>query len=642
MKKLDMYIHIGYLFVLRRTVPTYSSAKETKLMLRQITVLAVACAVGLLLSAGRVSAAGEPIDLAALADWDIVVAEDAIASESYAAREFQKWFGEATGQSLPIVSKVDRPVRHVFIGAGPAMLASPVGFEAAQMPAEDFRIVARDGCVAIAGGQPRGTLYGVYQLLEDEFGVRFLTFDHTHVPQLPAKPLLKTIDRAVHPPLTYRCSYYGENFAHPDFATRLRGNAFTDDPQLGGRSRRQLINHSFAHQIPSKSYGVEHPEYFALRGDKRLAPVEDDFFGTEPCLTNPEVLKIVTAQVLKEVDEHPDRENVSVSQNDNNLFCLCPDCSAIDRKEGTPMGSLLTFVNSVAEQVESRHPQVKVGTLAYWYSRRPPLSIVPRKNVQIQLCSIECCLTHPITDANCPLNREFCDDMRRWGQLCDDIAIWNYNTNFSSYQLPNPNLRAIDANVRYFVENHARGIFMQAAGNTTGAEFSDLRNYLISRLLWNPELSGSELIDEFLNLHYGTAAPPIRSFIELVHDQAQASGKHQNCFGNLAKRGLDASLGERGIALFDEALRLAASDQQRQWVEKASLCAYRAAIEPSWILDSEDPLDEALATQQRPLVKKFFELCEKHQVPMVSERTTTAERLKDYKRLFRVAEPESL
>jgi hypothetical protein len=127
-----------------------------------------------------------------------------------------------------------------------------------------------------------------------------------------------------------------------------------------------------------------------------------------------------------------------------------------------------------------------------------------------------------------------------------------------------------------------------------------------------------------------------------VHDEAQASGKHQNCFGNLAKRGLNPTIGERGITLFDEALRLAASDQQRQWVEKASLCAYRAAIEPSWILDSEDPPDEALAAQQRPLVKKFFELCEKHQVPMVSERTTTADRLKDYKRLFRVAESDSL
>ena len=31
-----------------------------------------------------------------------------------------------------------------------------------------------------------------------------------------------------------------------------------------------------------------------------------------------------------------------------------------------------------------------------------------------------------------------------------------------------PNLRVIEPNVRYFVANHARGMFMQAAGNAPG------------------------------------------------------------------------------------------------------------------------------------------------------------------------------
>ena len=36
------------------------------------------------------------------------------------------------------------------------------------------------------------------------------------------------------------------------------------------------------------------------------------------------------------------------------------------------MGSLLTFVNSVADDLRTSIPQVKIGTLSYWYSRRPP------------------------------------------------------------------------------------------------------------------------------------------------------------------------------------------------------------------------------------------------------------------------------
>ena len=90
------------------------------------------------------------------------------------------------------------------------------------------------------------------------------------------------------------------------------------------------------------------------------------------------------------------------------------------------MGSLLTFVNAVADAVAQKHPDVKVGTLSYWYSRRPPATIKPRPNVQIQLCSIECCLIHPINDPECPRNVAFCRDMQQWGTICDQIYICAY------------------------------------------------------------------------------------------------------------------------------------------------------------------------------------------------------------------------
>ncbi len=244
-----------------------------------------------------------------------------------------------------------------------------------------------------------------------------------------------------------RWTFYGEVNRDPEFATRLRINTVGTDDRLGGRSRQRLINHSFLHHIPSSQYGTAHPEYYSLRDGKRLAPVANDGYDTEPCLTNPEVLEIVTQSVLKEIETHPQVANVSVSQNDNAKYCQCPQCAALDQREGTPMGSLLTFVNAVADRVAVRYPNRKVGTLAYWYTRKPPKTLKPRPNVQIQLCSIECCLIHAIDDPNCPKNIAFCRDMNEWGKICDDIYIWNYNTNFRNYLLPCPNLRVIEPNV---------------------------------------------------------------------------------------------------------------------------------------------------------------------------------------------------
>ena len=48
----------------------------------------------------------------------------------------------------------------------------------------------------------------------------------------------------------------------------------------------------------------------------------------------------------------------------------------------------------VAEAIEKDSPNVRIDTLAYQYTRKPPRTIRPRANVIIRLCSIECCFRH--------------------------------------------------------------------------------------------------------------------------------------------------------------------------------------------------------------------------------------------------------
>ncbi|MBP7933037.1 MAG: DUF4838 domain-containing protein [Phycisphaerae bacterium] len=580
------------------------------------------------------------VNLAGMDGWDIVLAEDATPSEQYAAEELQAFMAQC-GRKLPIVKDASRPDAHVFVGAGKAMQAAKVGFSVEGYGPEDLRIVIRDNNIAIAGGRPRGTLYGVYVFLEDYVGVRFLTADHTYTPPIGEWRVVGPVDRFYHPELRFRWSYYGETNSNPVFAARRRCNTTTEDAKLGGKTGFGLISHSFGAQIPSAKYGKEHPEYFAMIDGKRLVPASgNDWAETEPCLTNPEVLKIVTAAVLAELKANPKRENISVSQNDNDKYCRCPGCKAIDDREGTPMGSLLTFVNAVADEVAKQYPNVKVGTLSYWYTRKPPKTIKPRPNVQIQLCSIECCVMHPITDPKCPKNAEFCQDMDNWGKICPDISVWNYNTNFSNYLLPCPNLRVIEPNIRYFVGHSAKGIFMQAGGDARGAEISDLRNYLMSGLLWDPNRSGQQLVNEFLDLHYGKAAEPIRGFLALTHNNAAAKNLHRNCFGQAKDYGIDEAIAQAGLEAFAAAIKLADDDTIRARVEKASICAWRAAIEPCWYA-SEGKLDTALAERMRPMVKTLFELCAKHGVTMTNEGRPVGDTLKHLKKVFGIPESGS-
>jgi len=572
----------------------------------------------MMLCASAVSAQPQAgVDLAAMWGWDIVVAPEAIPSEQHAAEEFRKLFAEASGVELPLVTSTSRPDNHVFIGQSPAMQAGNVGFDTKGFGDEDLRIVIRDGNIAIAGGRPRGTLYGVYTFFEDYVGVRFLTHDHTHVPKIDKRHVVGPVDRFYHPSLEFRWSFYKENDVHPAFAARLRVNTISSDPRLGGKTGISLINHSFYRQLPVREYGQAHPEYFALVDGKR----EVDAPNGDPqlCLTNPEVLRIVTASVLRDLGENPAAKNISVSQNDNEKYCRCEKCAAIDEREGSSMGSLLTFVNAVADEVARTRPDVMVGTLSYQYSRKPPRHLKPRPNVQIQLCSIECSVMHPIDDPKVGKNAIFYRDMVEWNRLSSNIYIWSYNTNFGNYLLPCPNLRIIEPNIRFFVANNAKGVFMQGVYTTLSGEFSDLRNYMTANLLWDPNRSGRQLMDEFLNLHYSRSADPIRRFINLVHDNAEASGLQTGCGGQAKDFAIDESIARAGLDAFDEALKLADSDAVRQRVEKASICAYRAAIEPVYGSDDPSKVDAELAQRMRPLVKRWIELCRKYSVTEVHE-----------------------
>jgi hypothetical protein len=263
---------------------------------------------------------------------------------------------------------------------------------------------------------------------------------------------------------------------------------------------------------------------------------------------------------------------------------------------------------------------VKVGTLSYWYSRRPPRTIRPASNVQIQLCSIECCPLHALDDPSCPHNRTFCDDADGWAKICQNVSIWNYDVNFNSYQLPMPNLRVIESNVRYFVAHQAKGVFMQAAGDTVGAAFSDLHNYVISGLLWDPNRSGETLRDEFLRLHYGPAAEPLGQLLGEFERKALSTGHNPSCFSPQTLYGFDDELLARdGCLAFSRAMQLAPNDAVRSRVEKASLCGYRLAIQPCWDLAPDAKVDPTLRERMKPLVKQFFALCSKYQVTYVKE-----------------------
>ena len=566
----------------------------------------------------------EGVTLAAMGGWDIVVADDAIPSEKYAAKEFQEFFAEASGIRLSIVTSVDRPDRHVFIGPSQAMHSSSIGFGVDDFGDEDLRIIIRNGNIAIAGGRPRGTLYGVYTFLEDYLGVRFLTHDHTHVPRANRRQLIGPIDRFYHPPMSHRWPCYQINTQHPDFAARLRCNTVTHDDQLGGITKIPVFGHSFYRQVPWKQYAKLYPEFFGMRDGKVITERKK----AQLCLTNSHVLEIVIKSVLDELAANPGQRSIAVSQNDSGHKCQCPNCETIDQREESGAGTLLLFINAVAERVTKKYPGVKIGALAYKYSQKPPKNIKAHPNVIIQLTSHDCSITDPIETSTYPASVQFRQDLEGWGRICDHVNLWYYNVDFAMYHMPIPNMRVLEPNIRYFVDNGVKGMFAQSVFNSpqSQAGLNDLMNYMTARLLWDPNASSDELMDDFLRLHYGRAGPLIRRFIDRMHDRAEEKDIQHGWVGRAKDYGIDQSVVRVGLMAFDKAFEITDDPVIRARLEKASIGIHMAALSEAlrWAWPpGEEKVPPDVARRTRPHFRKFFQLCKKYGVRNWEDATTT-------------------
>ena len=215
--------------------------------------------------------------------------------------------------------------------------------------------------------------------------------------------------------------------------------------------------------------------------------------GDQPCLTDPAVYETVLKNVRAWLDSNRNATIISVSPNDsytNQAGCQCANCKALDDQYGSPMGSLLTFVNRIARDIREDYPQVYVETLAYHYTQTPPVGLVAEDNVLIRLCPSACCMVHGI--AGCEQGDTFRADLTAWSKICKNLSIWHYSVNFGNYLLPLPNLFSIYDDVQLYLQNGVVSIFDEAAYNSRTGEFEELRSYLFSKLMWNPDMTREE------------------------------------------------------------------------------------------------------------------------------------------------------
>ena len=416
---------------------------------------------------------------------------------------------------LPITNKYQASGKHIVLGFQDVPQSLVQEVDVTSFGKEEYIIKTTDKDILIAGGSPRGTLYGVIDFLSDQLGCRWYTPDFSKIPKTK-DIFLSSIDKRDQPAFEYREAWYKEAYdAEWAVHNRLNPSIVSPPDSMGGGYKIYPFVHTFYQLVPPDKYFKNHPEYFSLINGKRKG------HEAQLCLTNPDVLKIATETVYRWIKEQPDVRVLSVDQNDNERFCECENCKIIDDAEGSHSGSLLQFVNKIADTLAQTHPKIRVQTLAYLYSEIPPKNIKPRSNVTIRLCHMDYCAAHSLE--GCDNHKVYRERLQAWNKITDHITIWDYYTNFKHYLIPHPNFETIKNDVRYYADHGCIGLFAQ--GNNVpengGGEFSKLRAWVFAQLMWNPYQNAQALIDEFVENVYGNASPYIKTYINLMHEKVK-------------------------------------------------------------------------------------------------------------------------
>lgn len=507
----------------------------------------------------------------------------------YAAKELRYYLGRMTSAPFALEEATENKPG-IYLG-------DAAGLEVDDLGTDGFRILTQGNRLCISGGS-RGVIYGVYEFLES-LGCRFFTSDCEKIPTSP-ELTIGEYDICQTPRMEYREHNYADVTKNPRFAVRCRFNgSFHPIPaHMGGNMSYAWFVHTFDRMVPTELYGKDHPEYYALVDGERVVRNEG---RTQLCLTNPEVYEICLASVQNALRENPSARLISISQNDWMGNCQCEACRKIDLEEGSPAGTLLRFVNRIAEALEEEFPQVIFDTLSYQYTRPAPKITRNRKNVCVRLCSIESCFAHPFEtcdDASRNVIRpdgttsNFITDLRDWGKICDRMYIWDYTTCFAHYPTPHPNWRVLQPNLQAMAKNNVRGVFEQANGASRGGvDFNELRLYLISKLLWDPWCDIERHKREFMEYYYGAAAPALMEYLDLLCDTVDKENCHVGFNDNPTHAFLREELLDQYDRLFDRAAASVQGDPLRLWrVEKNRLSIRWVRLKRAAMLHKEyDP-----------------------------------------------------
>ena len=432
-----------------------------------------------------------------------------------AIRDLQTYIELTTGAKLAITDELNaKPA--IVLGAGAAKLA---GVSAQDLPLEGFIIKTASDRVFIAGKDPAGTAWGIYEFLERCVGVRFYWPEYRDDKGRTGTSIIKTENLVVNPLHLKDSPVFRKRIRWPSGGVRIGAAKMTDHDRhlrCGSTWPVQLIVH--APHGWSKFYSKTRPEIFQLRkdGERTFSML---------CYGHPNTLKTYLEEIELQVKgEATDRgraiineKSITVSPADMGVSCRCEYCRKLWNESGGSYGTaskvMATFVANLGREVKKRWPDMTVIFLPYKNYTYAPEGISFPDNVEVQICGMPGLARHKdkVIDAAEQQNID------KWVRITGrKIQNWHY----SCWPANRTKAAYVYAHTiqKHYQKNRDKTVGSFINGVQDHWPRQHLSLYVWLKVLWNPDANVDAIIDEYCTRMYGPAAKTMRELVRMLAD----------------------------------------------------------------------------------------------------------------------------
>ena len=465
-------------------------------------------------------------------EFSIAVAENADDCIMTAAEEMQTYIEKISGARLPVISENQLADGAKAVVLGETELEKEITqIDRTAIGADGFLLYSDGDYLLIAGGDSRGTLYGVYTLLEDYLGVRWFTPELEVVPESKDVIVDANLNKTVQPSFAIRRNDTAGTSDAYRARTKMNVSFHYEMEKFGGALTYVLWDVTFDKLVPDALF-AEHPEYFALSADGKRTT-------DHVCVSHPEVLTVAVENARKAIlADTKNAKYIHIGQKDNSNYCLCESCTALYEKYGSVSAPTILFTNAFADALDDEFPDFTFTFYAYGETDRPPadLTLKCNPNVVPVLCGLhKACRSHPLTECGAQDGNEtfmnlygenepaIAQDFANWVKIADRTLIYDYTINFLNTAQFFSNFETMQPTMKYMHDIGITG-YVYNCGDGHYAAFNDLRNYLLRKIQWDVDCDVEYHMMDFIKAFYGEkAAPYIKEIIDIQTAQTKAT-----------------------------------------------------------------------------------------------------------------------